>query len=177
MAELLARYIFHWLPEKAIWLGGQTLSWDARCAGIYAGFGIALLFHLLYRRHQCTLPSWTLLATAAVLSLPLFVDVTTIHYALRPPDNTIRHLTGVLFGISFCSLLYPAVALLAGRQADSSDRLTPARLLMLAVAGAAVSLLTRYDHPFSFYLLESLAWTGFIGLAGLICRGILNLRS
>jgi len=89
--ELLARYLLHWTPERAIWLGGQTLSWDARCAGIYAGFGIALLVQLIWHCHvkSCRRghlwPRRQLFVCHSSLTLPPFA----MDYARRStPSNT-----------------------------------------------------------------------------------------
>lgn len=177
MRELLAQYLFHWTPDRAIWLGGQTLSWDARCAGIYAGFGIALIYHLLFRRLHAQLPSRSLLTTAAVVSLPMFIDVTGIQFELHAPSNLIRHLTGLWFGVAFCCLLYPAIQQIAGlgrpsAAAASSDR---RRLLLLTAAGSAASALTTVDRLPFYYLLEGLAWFGLGGLASLIGIGVFSL--
>lgn len=171
MHELLARYLFHWTPERAIWLGGQTLSWDARCAGIYAGFGVALLFQLVCCRRRSMLPSWPLLALAAAFSLPMFLDVATTSYHLRPAQNNIKHLTGVWFGISFCTVLFPAVMqLLKSTQTDTKPGLK--QFFITLTAGTSFSSLTLWHHPISFYLLESLSWLGFTGLALLIFAGL-----
>ncbi|MCE1225565.1 MAG: DUF2085 domain-containing protein [Geobacteraceae bacterium] len=173
MRALLDQYLFHWTPERAIWLGGNTLTWDARCAGIYAGVCITLLFHLLLLRNNSKLPSRSVLTAVAVLVLPMFVDVISIHFQMRQPINSLRHLTGLLFGISFCSVLYPAVRQLLGVSypvAGLSIRL----LLLLACIGVLTSSLTLWDRLFSYYLLESLSWGGFVGLATLIASGLVG---
>lgn len=174
--ETLARYLFHWTPERAIWLGGQTLSWDARCAGIYAGFGITLLLHLLLYRQVQKQPPRSVLVAAAVLVLPFIFDVITTRYGLRPPVNAIKHLTGAWFGCVFCCLLYPTVRRLmhADREAPSP---TLRSLALMAAASAALSGLTQWDHRMAYYLLESLAWLGFGGLGLLMmCGLVLSLR-
>ncbi len=172
MQELLARYLLHWTPERAIWLGGQTLSWDARCAGIYAGFGIALLVQLIWHCHVKKLPPWSLMATTAAFCLPLFIDVATVRYGLRPPVNTIKHLTGVWFGSAFCCLLYPAVSHLTTSNRHSAPFSLRSLAILMAVA-TAISSLANWDRPLSYYLLESLAWFGFSGLAILAASGII----
>lgn len=174
MPEILERYFFHWTPERAIWLGGIPLSWDGRCAGIYAGFAIALLFQSLFCRGEKRLPPLALVATAAVLSLPMFIDVLTIHFQLRTPANSIRHLTGTLFGISFCCLLYPAARQLATRSGKSLPSSWP-QILLIYVAGTGFSALTLWNNAISYYLLESLSWVGFTGMAITISAGLFRL--
>lgn len=170
MQEFLARYLFHWSPERAIWLGGHTLSWDARCAGIYAGFGITLVFFLLDQRHSKA-PLRTTMTAAALLSLPMLLDVATVHYQIRLPHNSLRHLTGLLFGIAFCCLLFPAVRHLAtGSILPEQSHFKT--LVITIVLGSAISSLTHLNHPASFYLLETLSWLGFSGLSLLISSGL-----
>jgi len=171
MREFLGQYLFHWTPERAIWLGGKTLTWDARCAGIYAGICIALLFHLLLLRNNAKLPPRSVLTAAAVLVLPMFIDVISIHFQVRQPVNSLRHLTGLLFGVSFCSVLYPAVRQLLGVSYPVAG-LRIRLLLLLAGVGALISSLTLWDRLFSYYLLEFLSWGGFVGLATLIASGL-----
>jgi len=170
--ELLAHYLFHWTSEKAIWLGGHTLSWDARCAGIYAGFGCALLLQFFWYQRRITLPPWPILAMAAGFSLPMFIDVGTVAYGLRLASNPIKYLTGAWFGISFCCILFPAVAQF-NRQRKPRLQLNFVRFSLILAIGSAVSYLTHWNHPIAFYLLEALAWLGFSGLVLLLLAGLL----
>ncbi len=171
MHDFLLKYLYHWTPERAIWLGGETLTWDARCAGIYTGFAVALLFFLVIFKNQSRLPSVPVFITAAILIIPMFIDLLTINLHLRVADNSIRHLTGVFFGISFCSFLYPAVRQLFPLL-RSSGRITVPWILLIYLTGASVSSLTLLDTLFSYYLLETSDWIGFSGLALLILTGL-----
>ncbi len=171
MHDFLLKYLYHWTPERAIWLGGETLTWDARCAGIYAGFAVALFFSLIISRNQSGLPPLPVLVTAVVLTLPMFIDLLTINLHFRVANNSIRHLTGLFLGISFCSFLYPAVRQLFP-VTKTSVVITIPLFLLLYLIGATVSSLTLLDSLFSYYLLETLDWIGFSGLAILILTGL-----
>ncbi len=171
MHDFLLKYLYHWTPERAIWLGGETLTWDARCAGIYTGFAVALLFFLIISRNQSRLPLLPVLVTAVVFIVPMFIDLLTINLHLRVANNSIRHLTGVFFGISFCSFLYPAVRQLFP-VIIASAVITVPRILFLYLIGTLVSSLTLLDTLLSYYLLEISDWIGFFGLAFLILTGL-----
>lgn len=102
----------------------------------------------------------------------MFVDVGTVAYGLRQASNPIKHLTGAWFGISFCCILFPAVAQL-GRQCKPRLPLNVTRFSSILAIGLAVSSLTHWNRPASFYLLETLAWLGFSGLILLLLTGLL----
>ena len=112
LTELLNTYFLHWSPEKALWIGAHTLSWDARCAGIHIGFGIGVLCHLLLDRRASRLPRLSILALAGLLFIPLFLDVFTVELGLRAPSNDWRFLTGLMFGEALSVFLFPAFVML-----------------------------------------------------------------
>src|SRR6185503_1255622 len=93
---ILDAVLLHWTPEKAIWIGDLTLPWDARCAGIYIGFGVGTLFHLIVEARANRLPPLPALLFFAGLLAPLFIDVGTAQLGLRSASNDWRLLTGAL---------------------------------------------------------------------------------
>ena len=185
MSEVLDRLLFHWVPSKALIIGGRALSWDARCAGIYIGFALALLVQLLVARRARSLPApMLLLAVGAISSLPMFLDLYTIESGMRAASNDVRYLTGLLFGSGFCLFLYPACVVVAGGAAARDAGIDPPGKIALIYLGVAAGFTARFvDTLTAFYVLEGLAWIGMgaVGLAmaigalggisGLLSRG------
>lgn len=173
LLEFLDTGLFHWTPEKAVWVSGHTLSWDSRCAGIYIGIGIGVLYHLLFGRKAKHLPPLTILLTVSLLFIPLFLDVMTITYGIRPPSNDIRFLTGLLFGQALNAYLYPAfVTLTVASVCERSaiDRWYKMIGLLAVTAGAYYA---RYlQHPATYYILEALAVFGCLSLFSIIILGL-----
>lgn len=173
MSDFLNIYIFHWTPAKAIWIGGHTLSWDARCAGIWIGFGITILFHLLAGRKAKYLPARPVLILCSLLFLPLFIDVFTLHYGYRMPVNDIRLLTGLSFGTAFGVFLYPTFIKLAYSKALARPTLNSlSKLILLFTLVLGAFFLKSIDHVVIFFILESFAVWGFLSLFVMISAGV-----
>ena len=175
--EFLNTYIFHWLPSNAIWVAGHTLSWDARCSGIYIGFGIGVLYYFVASRNAKELPPYPILIFISVLFLPLFIDVFSIKYGLREPSNDIRYLTGLLFGTAFSSYLYPAFTILASinerKKSSSVSSLYKFVLLIILVIG--VFFVKALDTFAVYTILESLSVFGFLSLFTILILGMFNI--
>lgn len=179
MFYFLNKYIFHWVPEKAIWIGGHTLSWDARCSGIYIGFGIGALYHLLISKKKAGFPSFAVAVLKAVFLLPLFVDVFTITSGFRIPSNEIRYITGLLFGEAFSWIVFPAFAILAhattahDAERNSSGDMRGAISILIVIVMAFI--LKFWDSVISYIILEALSVFGFLSLFTILVWSGVNL--
>lgn len=171
MRELLDAYLFHWTPERAIWIGGHTLSWDARCAGIYAGFALGAAWQLATSWRAWRVPGLATLISVGLFALPLFADVLSLMLGLRAPSNDVRFLTGLLFGGALSIALLPAVLSLAGFGA-SAPRPRALRFAPLLAGVAALFLLESWDHALAFALIEGLCYAGCLMLAALLAAGL-----
>ncbi len=169
MTEFLGTYLFHWVPSKAIWIGGHTLSWDARCAGIYAGFCISSLCLLAARRDLRSLVSAGPLAFAFLFAAPLFVDV-----FLRIPSNESRFLTGLLFGTALSLGLVPAVSVLVGAGGGRAGKRHWLFGLLLALDLASFYAKDA-DSEIAWLALETACALGFLGLLGVLSAGLVTV--
>jgi uncharacterized membrane protein len=170
VAEFLNTWFFHWAPAKAIWMGGHTLSWDARCAGIYAGFGAGLLCQLAGRRKGRGAPPMWLLAACILCMLPLFLDVASIYLGYHPPSNDTRFLTGLLFGGALSACLLPAFIVLM-RPTGPGDRTAGAGVFFMPIAIAAAFFLKGWDSVVAYGALEALCVFGCLGLFLILAAG------
>jgi uncharacterized membrane protein len=172
LLEFLDPFLFHWSPQKAIWLGGHTLSWDARCAGIHVGIGLATLYHLAFGRTAKHLPPLPILFAAALLFVPLFVDVGTLAWGMRLPSNEVRFLTGLAFGKALGVFLYPAVVTLLLRNGAERAAIADARrFCVLLATGAAACIVKALDNATAYYVLETLGMLGLCSLLIMIALG------
>lgn len=173
MSDLLNTYIFHWEPSKAIWIGGHTLSWDARCSGIYIGFAVGVLCQVaINRKSYKSLPS-NLFIVNALLFLPLFFDVFTVRYGLRVASNDMRYLTGLLFGEAFSAFLYPAFITLTNAEADGKRQQYSLKEFVLPFFFIVyMFFLKEWNNLLAFGILELTGIGGFLSLFGILVIGI-----
>lgn len=177
MSDILNTFIFHWEPSKAVWIGWHTLSWDARCSGIYIGFGAGVLYQIVVSRKRAGLSGAGHLALNAALMLPLFIDVFTVRYELRLPSNDIRYATGLLFGEAFSAYLYPAFMIINGRaegRREGDDRVFNRRIIGPLLLIPAF-LLIKSDNIAAFAALELAGIFGFSSLFGILTLGIFKI--
>lgn len=169
-------YVLHWTPERAIYVGGHSFLWDARCAGIYVGFAVALVWMLAYFRRNNSFASPALLGTHALLCLPFVFDVLSIALGWRRPVNDIRFLTGLLVGSGLCLMLYPSFVAIVFPRATRQQRpdLDGRYLVLLLGVGAMFGL--RYCDVLAAWLFfTALMIIGFCATIGLVLTNVATL--
>ena len=164
MAYFFEKYIFHWTPEKAIYLDGFSLLWDARCAGIYSGFGFGLIFHLFGGWRNKNLPSFNIVVFNTLMFLPMFFDILTLWLELRKPSNDIRFLTGIFFGGAFCIWLYPAFISLFSQSKYKTTIKSFTHYICFLSLCLTTFILKYIDNIVSFIFLMLLSCLGFVGI-------------
>ena len=163
------------MPEKGIYIGGHPLFWDARCAGIYIGFGVGLVCMFLVGRKNRSLPPWPILLANTFLFIPMFIDVVSIWMRVRDPSNDLRYLTGILFGGALSIYLYPAFITLVfpgGQNLSSINSFTRYGLFLLVCAGAF--LVKQMDYIIAYVALSGLSFLGFGGLIVILLVGLVK---
>jgi uncharacterized membrane protein len=85
----LFSYVCHQQPERSLWLAGAPLAVCARCAGIYFGAFLALLFQISVRRGP-------LLAALGLLALDWISEAAGVHESWV----AVRWTTGCLAGMA-----------------------------------------------------------------------------
>lgn len=176
MADFLNTYIFHWTPAKAVWIGGYSLSWDARCAGLYIGYAIGLIYHLAAQRKANILPPWPILVIVTLLFLPVPIDVYTVKYGLREPLNNVRYLTGLLFGASVSVYLYPAfitISYAEGNAKSAIDSLYKVAAFFVFIFG--VFFIRWWNSIAAYAVLEFLSYFGFFSFFAVLIVSIFKM--
>lgn len=175
LSEFLNIYIFHWVPEKALYIGGHSFLWDARCAGIYIGFGIGLLYLLIAGRKDKDLPPRHILLINTLMFLPMFIDLISIWVGFRAPSNAMRYLTGILFGGALSIYLYPAFISLVfsgGRNHSAINSIIKYGIFLFA--GITAFFVKRIDSMVVFIVLSSLSLVGFISFIVMVLIGSIS---
>ena len=178
VGAFLNQYLFHWSPDKAIFIGGQTISWDARCAGIYIGYGLGGLYHVFVTKRTNMLPPIPILLIILFLFLPLFLDVFSLVLDIRRPSNNVRYLTGLMFGYALSVFLYPAfIRLWSGKNHGNASKSYLIRLCVPMAMIGTVFFLRYCDYILSYIVLQTLAFWGFLSLlAGFLFAALGTIR-
>jgi len=157
--------IFHWSPEKAVEIGGGALLWDARCAGIYIGIGIGVLWHICTAPTSCMLPPRAVRRLLYAMLVPMFLDVLSLATFLREASNGVRFATGILFGGAFTAWMYPAFAAVQFRRGGNLPALgSVTSLVKFGVISGVPLVLTWAGATAGLYLLDAIAIVGFLAL-------------
>lgn len=175
--DFLTIWIFHWCPEKAIYIGGHTLLWDARCAGIYTGFGISLAWALVRSRVGINLPSKRLLLVISGMFLPFALDVLSLILKIREPSNEIRFLTGILFGAAFNCYVFPCSLTVLWPRSNARPPIiasTGEYSLFLLILIASY-LAKAVDYSVVFQIMNAITIFGFCSLVLILSTSIIFL--
>jgi len=115
-ADAVGYAICHRISDRSFHAFGQQLPLCARCSGIYLGAATALgVFAASGRAKSAFIPNIKVLGALILFVTVMGVDGLNSYFHLFPnfenglyePHNTLRTLTGMLFGITFISLLLP----------------------------------------------------------------------
>jgi uncharacterized membrane protein len=168
---LLNRYLFHWTPVKALWIGEHTLVCDARCANIYIRVGSGVLCQFIARRTAGRMSSFRIMLFTALFMLPLFGDALAIATNLKIPQNDTRYLTGLSWRAAFSVYLLPAFLILTCSPGHRAAAVTPWKFFAPLVV-ASVWFMKGWDHIIAYYVLGLLGIFGCLTLAGIRIIGL-----
>ena len=98
-------FLCHQIPERSFHLEGHALGVCARCTGIYAGFGVSVLFYPLTRSlKRADSPARFWLAAACV---PIAVDFGLGFFGVWENTHFSRFATGAIFGAACALFVVP----------------------------------------------------------------------
>ena len=95
--RFLFRLLCHGIPHRCLYLWGVPMPICSRCAAIYVGLLVSLLFFPLLPRVSEKAARMTMY----VLAMPMAIDGLTQLTTLRESTNPLRIATGVIGGIGF----------------------------------------------------------------------------
>ncbi|PMC36779.1 hypothetical protein CJ195_15250 [Bacillus sp. UMB0899] len=91
MSEILNLIPCHRIPERCIHFNGKPMNLCTRCFAMLLGYmctPIALAINIV-------VPFWI----SIIMAIPLLIDGFTQRWGWRQSSNSIRFITGILFGI------------------------------------------------------------------------------
>ncbi len=113
--------VCHRIPARSFFAYGRQLPLCARCTGMYVGVlsGLAM-FIMRGRARASRLPPTPILAALVLLGatyaadgLNSYLSLFDFYTPLYPPHNTLRLLTGTLFGLGMIAVVWPVFNALA----------------------------------------------------------------
>ncbi|MFA6268860.1 MAG: DUF2085 domain-containing protein [archaeon] len=88
----------HQLPERSFFIKGKQFPLCARCVGQLIGAIVGFVLIGI----EILIPA----TISGILIVPLLIDGFSQLFGLRQSNNSLRFLTGILFGIGFTMLSY-----------------------------------------------------------------------
>lgn len=160
--------VCHQMESHSLSIGGKILPLCARCTGTFMGLFFSLLY-LLFKRKRTGIPSRPKTAVLLLFFAVFIVDGINSSLTLLPgiepfytPDNRLRLITGLLFGISLANLVLPLWHQTLWAEGETNPVLDRwMDLVILIILAAAVGALTLLDIPFLYYPIALLS-TGMI---------------
>lgn len=108
-ADFLGSLICHQLPSRTLYADGLPLPVCARDTGIYLGIFVSTVFILFSGRLRSDRPPGiTSAIVLCTLMLPMIADGAASYLGVYETNNTLRLLTGALFGFPVPLFLIPA---------------------------------------------------------------------
>jgi uncharacterized membrane protein len=101
VAEEFLSKLCHRMPSRTIWLSEIPMGLCSRCSGIYFSIFITLLLPFFYKE----LFQKKYIKVALLLLLPLIIDGVCQLLGFYLSNNTIRIITGLLFGSSISYII------------------------------------------------------------------------
>lgn len=136
-ADAIGYAVCHRIPARSFFAYGRQLPLCARCTGLYVGVLTGLgMFLVRGRARASQLPPVRLLAVLVLLGtsyaldgLNSYLSLFDFYTPLYPPHNTLRLLTGTLFGLGMIALVWPVFNALTWAAPERTAPLRTAREL------------------------------------------------
>ncbi len=152
-ADAIGYAVCHRIAARSFFAYGRQLPLCARCTGLYVGILTGLgTFLARGRTRAAQLPPVRLLAVLVVLGasyaadgLNSYLSLFDFYTPLYPPHNTLRLITGTLFGLGLIAMVWPVFNALAWARPVHTAPLSTGRELavLYAVAALADALILR----------------------------------
>jgi uncharacterized membrane protein len=113
-ADAIGYAVCHRIDARSFHLGVRTLPLCSRCSGTYLGVVLTLSFFMVFKRRASVFPPKRILFILGIFCVMYAVDGLNSYLSLIPnaphlyePSNLLRLTTGMFFGISLASIVYP----------------------------------------------------------------------
>ncbi len=154
--DVWAQEVFGWLchqdASRSFTPDGVVLAVCTRCAGVYAGFVLALPAVVVARRLNRPLGIW--------LHGILVVQVALFGFDLIPHGPTTRTVSGQLFAVGVVYFLYMGICTVRNNKTQTHGIWLLRSLLVVALAVVGLQLLLRLPWGWTATAVNSLVLTG-----------------
>jgi uncharacterized membrane protein len=158
-ADAIGYAVCHRIDARSFHLGDRTLPLCSRCSGTYLGVVLALGYFVGFKKRASNFPPRRLLMVLGLFFLLYAVDGLNSYFSLIPiaphlyePSNFLRLTTGMFFGISLASIVYPGFNQSIWLQPSSKPSLQSMKELgSLVFIGGALILVVSVENPLILY--------------------------
>src|SRR5512136_14855 len=177
-ARVIGYALCHQLPERSFFFHEHQSPLCARCTGMYLGFFIGLVFLIARRRtHSARMPTTAIISVLIGFITIMGIDGINSTLSIIPgapqlyhTTNIHRIVTGTLFGLAMCMLLFPIFSTAIWRQPSGDRSVRNWRelfVMMLAAFVLDAVVLTQADwllYPITILsIFGPLLLLGFMG--------------
>jgi uncharacterized membrane protein len=158
-ADAVGYAICHRIDARSFHMGDRTLPLCSRCSGTYLGVVLAFSYFTLFKKKASFFPPKRILLVLGLFVVMYAVDGLNSYLRLIPdaphlyePSNFLRLTTGMFFGISLASVVYPGFNQSVWFQSD--DRPSLGSMKELGVLVLLASLLISaviIENPLILY--------------------------
>lgn len=100
--------VCHQIPQRTFLFGKIYMPVCSRCSGMYIGFLISIIFlFLVFRKRESDLPPVYIIIISIAFILSTIIDGGLSYFRVYSTNNTIRLITGYLFGAGIAIMVYP----------------------------------------------------------------------
>jgi uncharacterized membrane protein len=175
-ADAIGYAVCHRIDARSFHLGIRTLPMCSRCSGTFMGVLIALSYFITVKKKAAIFPSKPILLGLGFFAFTYAVDGINSYLALIPhapylyePHNYLRLSTGMFFGISLMSIVYPALNQSLWLRSQSVPVLSSYReLAILSLLAALFILGVISENPLILYPIAILSTLGVLILLTMV---------
>jgi uncharacterized membrane protein len=175
-ADAIGYAVCHRIDARSLHLGDRTLPLCVRCSGTYLGVVLTLTYFTMFKKRTSSFPPKRLLFVLGFFFLMYAVDGLNSYLHLIPhaphlyePSNLLRLTTGMFFGISLVSIVYPGFNQSVWLQPRGEASLQSMKEVAgLSFAGGVLILALIIENPLILYPAALISTFGVLVLLTMV---------
>jgi len=175
-ADAIGYAICHRIDARSFHLGERTLPLCSRCSGTYLGVVLTLGFFMIFKNKASLFPPKRLMIILGLFFVLYAVDGINSYLSLIPnaphfyePSNLLRLTTGMFFGISLASIVYPGFNQSVWLQPSMRPSLESAKELGFLIFSAGLLILAVIiENPLILYPVALISTAGVLILLTMV---------
>jgi uncharacterized membrane protein len=175
-ADAIGYAVCHRIDARSFHLGERTLPLCSRCSGTYLGVVLTLSFFRVFKRKASLFPPKRILFILGLFCVIYAVDGVNSYLHLIPnaphlyePNNMLRLTTGMFFGISLASIVYPGFNQSIWFKPDVKPSLQSMKELgILVILAGLMIVLVLIENPLFLYPAALISSAGVLILLTMV---------